>query len=284
MSLLTLHRSSLEREEKRAAAEYGKVAQISTKIVQKQAELNRAKTPSQQGRLSRQLQSLLADRAAAEKAHATHQKRSTALRAKIIDEEAAEQKNLARRQERADRDRDRSQRAVEQRISITSEEVERLSARVSVVEDALMDRVREAVAEDPVEREHDVFLSHAGPDTEVAGELYRELTARELDVWFDEAEIRLGESLTRQLDRGIARSRVGVLLVTEAFVKGRYWTEREFGAFLSSRKRVIPVLDGVNHEILSSYSPLLGDLVGLSTETEGFDEIAVRVAAALALN
>jgi len=281
---LTLQRSSLEREEKQAAAEQGKVAQIASKIDRKQGELDRAKTVSRQKSIGRQIQSLRADSAAAEKAIASHNKRIAALRVKIRSEETAEREALAKHQERADRDRDRSQVAMARRVAITSEEVGRLSDRLAEVEDALMERVREAITEDRVEREHDVFLSHAGPDAEVAEELYRELTARDLDVWFDGAKMRLGEPLTRQIDRGIARSRVGVILIAEEFVKGRYWTEREFGAFLSSRKRVIPILDGVDRETVSGYSPMLGDLVGLSTETEGFDEIAVRIAAALAEN
>jgi hypothetical protein len=98
-------------------------------------------------------------------------------------------------------------------------------------------------------------------------------------VWFDGAELRLGESLTRQIDRGIARSRVGVIFITPAFLEGRYWTEREMGALIATRRRVIPVLDDVTFDDLARYSPLLADLVGLTTETEGLDDIAERIRA-----
>ncbi len=281
MSLLSLHRSQLERERRQAATEQGKIAGIAAKISRKQAELNRAKTSSQQGRLSRQLQALLEDRAQAERNLTAHQKRIGALSEKIVDEEAAERKKLARQQERAERERASSIEALEQEVAATSGALGRLDNRLAEIEVVLMERVRQAIADDPVDREHDVFLSHAGPDTEVAEELYRELTARGLDVWFDGAKIRLGEPLTRQIDRGIASSRVAAILVTEEFVKGRYWTEREMGAFISSRRRVIPILNGVDREALAKYSPLMADLVGLSTETEGFAEIAERIAAAL---
>jgi hypothetical protein len=100
-----------------------------------------------------------------------------------------------------------------------------------------------------------------------------------LDVWFDGAELRLGQSLTRQVDSGIARSRMGVILITPAFLQGRYWTEREMGGLISSRRRAVPILHGVSFDDLSGYSPLLADLVGLTAE--GVANIAEQISATL---
>jgi hypothetical protein len=124
------------------------------------------------------------------------------------------------------------------------------------------------------------FLSHTGDprDVEVADELYAELTARGLDVWYEGAELQLGESLMRQIDRGIARSKCGVILITAAFLKGRFWTEQELSALVRSRRRVIPILDGVSYDELAKYSPLLTDRVGLNTESYGRGEIADEIA------
>lgn len=275
MSLLSMHRSSLMRERDCALADQKKIDALGERIGRKKKELGRASSTAQIDRISRQLRSLEDDRTGAEKNLTAHKARISDLETKIAREEVAEQKSR-------DRALEQTQESVDRRLDDTSIEVGRLSDRVAAVEDALMERVREAVAEDPVQREHDVFLSHTGDDEDVARELYAELTARDLDVWFDGAELDLGKPTARQIDRGIARSRVGVVLVTEAFVKGRYWTEMEFSAFISSRKRLIPVLDGVGRADLSAYSPMLADLKGLDTEREGFDEIAVRIAAALA--
>jgi len=159
--------------------------------------------------------------------------------------------------------------------------VRALETRVEELERAVLDQVREAVAADPVSRQFDVFLPHAGPDAATAQALYTELTARGHAVWFDGAELRLGESITRQIDLGIARSKVGVILITPALLEGRYWTEREMGAFMSSRHRIIPVLDGPTFDDLAAYSPLLSDLRGLSTEDVALDTIAELIAEAL---
>lgn len=60
----------------------------------------------------------------------------------------------------------------------------------------------------------DVFISHAGEDSEaVARPLARELNRLGLTVWFDESELRLGDSLTRQLDEGLGNAQVGVVIL-----------------------------------------------------------------------
>lgn len=100
-------------------------------------------------------------------------------------------------------------------------------------------------------------------------------------MWFDGAELKLGESITRQIDKGIARFRIGVVLVTETLIEGRYWTEKEIGALFSGRRRIIPILEGVTFDDLGAYSPLLADAKGLSTEYEGIGEIAEQIANAI---
>lgn len=188
----------------------------------------------------------------------------------------------ARQQQQLTREQEQSRHRLESTRVATSSVVNDLQARVAGLESTLLERVRDAVAADPVSREHGVFLSHAGPDKELSEELYRELTARGVDVWFDGAELRLGEPLTRQIDRGIANSRIGVVLITRAFLEGRYWTERELGAMIGGRRRVIPVLDGISFDDLTHYSPLLADFVGLSTERADLGEIADQIRATLA--
>jgi len=49
-------------------------------------------------------------------------------------------------------------------------------------------------------------LSHAWEDKDaIARPLYEALTAASVSVWFDEAELKLGDSLRRKIDDGLAR-------------------------------------------------------------------------------
>ena len=149
-------------------------------------------------------------------------------------------------------------------------------------EAALLHAARLQVAADPVQREHDVFLSHASPDLATAQELHAALVEFGAEVWLDDFSIKLGRNIVREIDLGIASSRVGVVLVTPAVVAGRYWVEQEFSALLNSKDQVIPVLHNVEWGDLQKYSPLLGLKKGLSTADRTIIEIAEMIVSTLA--
>lgn len=65
----------------------------------------------------------------------------------------------------------------------------------------------------------DVFLCHAWDDRKgTAKELHDLLEARGVSVWFSEKDVALGTSLLREIDKGLAKSRVGIVLVTPALL------------------------------------------------------------------
>lgn len=155
--------------------------------------------------------------------------------------------------------------------------------RVSPSDQALLRTVREQVAADPVQRQHDVFLSHAGSDLATARELYASLVELGAEVWMDDFSIKLGQNIIREIDHGIASSQVGVVLVTPAVLAGRYWVEQEFTALLNSLAKVIPVLHEVTWTELAGYSPLLTVKKGISTEEHTIEEIAEMIFSTLDL-
>ena len=66
----------------------------------------------------------------------------------------------------------------------------------------------------------DVFLCHAWDDRQGAAKELRDLLeARGVKVWFSEKDIALGEPFLREIDRGLAKSRIGIVLVTPNFLK-----------------------------------------------------------------
>lgn len=269
-------RNQLTREEGQKAKADQDVASLSRKITAKERELSRAKTPLRQRTIEKSLADLKAKRTKAESTAAAHGTKISKLRPKVAKEEAA----AAAKASEAAAKRDQ---ASSRRLSEAESAVSELDARLTEVEGSLLDRVRHEVEDDPVVREHDVFLSHTSDpdDVATAESLYQELTARGLDVWFDGAELRLGESIARQIDRGIAKSKVGLVLITPAFLKGRMWTDKELGALISVGRRVIPVVDGTTIAELAEYSPLLADSAGLTTDSKSHAEIAEAVVVAV---
>ena len=68
------------------------------------------------------------------------------------------------------------------------------------------------------EEEWDVFISHASEDKEaIATPLAEALQANGLRVWYGDFSLRLGDSLRQSIDRGLARSRFGVVILSARF-------------------------------------------------------------------
>lgn len=152
--------------------------------------------------------------------------------------------------------------------------------RYTIAEQALADRVQVATAGRD-DREWDLFLSYARIDgAEVGGELRSCLETLGVRTWFDEIAIAPGRSQALQMDKGLQRARAGVVLLTPAYLVGRFWTERELGALLH-KDTLIPVLHGVSFAQVAEYSGILPDLAGFETARDSIQTIAEKIAAAV---
>jgi hypothetical protein len=134
------------------------------------------------------------------------------------------------------------------------------------------------------DREWDIFLSYARIDgSAVATELKDELESLGVRVWFDEVAIIPGQSQALQMDRGLRKARAGVVLLTPAYLTGRFWTERELGVLLG-KSTLIPVLSGVTFADVAEYSGFLPDLAGFETARDVVAVIAEKIAGAVLPN
>jgi hypothetical protein len=127
----------------------------------------------------------------------------------------------------------------------------------------------------------DIFLCHAWDDrVGAAKELHDLLVSRGVSVWFSEKDVALGTSLLREIDKGLAKSRVGIVLVTPALlsrIRGEGIAEKELSAILA-RDLLVPIVHGTTYEALREVSPLLGSRSGLSTAENPMADIAAKLA------
>lgn len=132
----------------------------------------------------------------------------------------------------------------------------------------------------------DVFLCHAWDDRGgAAKELHDLLVSRGVSVWFSEKDVALGTTLLREIDKGLAKSRVGIVLVTPALLRRlpqASIADKELSALLA-RDLLVPIVHGTTYEALRDVSPLLGSRSGLSTAEEPMADIAVKLAELVAL-
>jgi hypothetical protein len=82
------------------------------------------------------------------------------------------------------------------------------------------------------------------------------------------------------MDQGLQKARAGIVLLTPAYLVGRFWTERELGALLH-KETLVPVLHGVTFAEVAAYSGILPDLAGFETSRDSTEVIAQKVAAAV---
>ncbi len=93
--------------------------------------------------------------------------------------------------------------------------------------------------------EYDVFLSHSTKDKDTVREVANRLKSDGVRVWFDEWEIKPGDSIPAKIEDGLQNSRVLVLCMSaQAF--GSDWAQLESHTFrfkdpLNHDRRFIPL-------------------------------------------
>ena len=132
----------------------------------------------------------------------------------------------------------------------------------------------------------DVFLCHAWDDRKgAAKELHDLLESLGVSVWFSEKDVLLGATLLREIDKGLAKSQIGIVLVTPALLRrlaGEGIADKELSALLA-RDLLVPIVHDTTYEALREVSPLLGSRSGLNSAEDSMANVAVKVAELVAL-
>lgn len=118
-------------------------------------------------------------------------------------------------------------------------------------------------------KDWDVFVSYASEDADtIARPIAEGLRHHGLRVWFDKFELRVGDSLTKSINRGLARSSYGVVVLSPSFL-AKKWPQKELAALISleeaERHRILPVWHQLTHEELKETLPMLADVVAVQT-------------------
>jgi hypothetical protein len=156
---------------------------------------------------------------------------------------------------------------------------------VAIADNAAAERASVEGEEDDG-REFDVFVCHASENkNDVVRPLALALRERGLEVWYDEFELKVGDSLRRKIDRGIARSRFGIVVVSHAFfAKG--WSQYELDGLVtmsvSGRQVLLPIWHEISKDDVISQSPSLADKVALRTSDYSIEEMATEIAGVVA--
>jgi hypothetical protein len=117
---------------------------------------------------------------------------------------------------------------------------------------------------------YDVFICHASEDKDdfvrPLAEALREL---HIEVWYDEFSLRVGDSLRQAIDRGLANSRFGIVVLSPAFFR-KSWTQRELNGLVAremheGRELVLPIWHEVDNTEIIKHSPPLADAYAINS-------------------
>ena len=131
------------------------------------------------------------------------------------------------------------------------------------------------------DREHDVFISHASEDKdEIVRPLAIALRNAGLSVWYDEFELKIGDSLRQKIDRGLSKSRFGIVVLSRNFIK-KGWTNYELDGIItkvvSGEQVILPIWHNITKQEVVDFSPSIADKLARNTANFTVEEIADEI-------
>jgi signal transduction histidine kinase len=126
----------------------------------------------------------------------------------------------------------------------------------------------------------DLFISHASEDKDsFVRPLAIELQQRNLRVWYDEFSLKLGDSLNRSINSGLAESQFGIVVLSNHFF-AKEWPRRELDGLvareISEGKVILPLWHGVTEADVRKHSPILADRVAVNT-SKGISDCVIKI-------
>jgi hypothetical protein len=261
--IVALEKKSVEFAKKEAAARSG-AARVA-KAIPKNASLATIKSKQTQiDSYNTVALKAMNDKADADKKIADKRKKQAETQVKLQKEEAAEHK-------KNDKAQTALQRSYEKRINELTEQIQAQSVAAPQ---------NHMYAETDSE-EFDVFISHASEDKEsFVDRLYQELDSRGVKVWYDAMSIKWGDSLRSKIDEGLRKSRFGIAILSNAYIR-KGWTQYELdGLFqreMTGGKTILPIWHNITKDEVQAFSPTLAGRRALNTAMLSAEEIAIEL-------
>ena len=113
-----------------------------------------------------------------------------------------------------------------------------------------------------------------------AKELHDLLVESGVKVWFSEKDLGLGVPMMRAIDKGLANSKIGLVLVTPALLERlprESIADKELSVLLA-RNQLVPIVHNTTYDALRNVSPMLATRSGLDTAEDSMAVVAKKIA------
>ena len=126
-------------------------------------------------------------------------------------------------------------------------------------------------------KQYDFFISHASEDKDdIVRDLAEALRNNGFEVWYDEFELKIGDSLRKKIDYGLSNANYGIVIISPSFVK-KNWTEYELNGMvareMNGHKVILPIWHKITKDEVLRFSPSLADKLALNTSIHTIDDI-----------
>lgn len=128
---------------------------------------------------------------------------------------------------------------------------------------------------------YDIFICHASEDKDAfVRPLAEALRRLGVSVWYDEFSLKIGDSISRQIDKGIAGAKFGAVVLSKSFI-GRQWPEHELRGLVNrdieEDLKILPIWHGVSKREVAAFSPSLADKLAIDTQKVDAQEAAIKI-------
>ena len=256
--------------EKKKASKDKEIATLQNKIVSIQKSINKSTSQNSLNNKKKQIASYESDMAKKSKDSAEFGKKIAEKRKKRSDAYLKLQKEQQNEQKKQDRASQRLQASYENRIS---ELQQQLSETVVLPQQHNSESTEE----------YDVFVSHAWEDKEdFVDEFVDALKKQGLKVWYDTNKLKWGDSMREKIDKGLAKSRYGVVILSPNYIaEHKYWTKAELNGLFQvesiNGKVILPIWHNLTKKQVVEYSPIIADRKAMTTAAMTPEEIATEL-------
>jgi TIR domain len=135
-------------------------------------------------------------------------------------------------------------------------------------------------------KQWDAFICHASEDKkDFVDPFAHRLRDSGLSVWYDVFSLKLGDSLRRKIDEGLAKSRYGIVVLSRHFFS-KEWPQNELDGLMireiAGTKVILPIWHKLTADEVRQHSPILAGRVAARSE-HGLEKVIAEVRDAMGL-
>lgn len=214
----------------------------------------------------REIAKVLADKAAINKKLADKRKKRVDAVGKLQKEKATQAKTLAKQQKNV--------------FTAYERQINELTKQIVMQENIAKEE--NIIFESNSEEEYDVFVSHATEDKESFSDEFVLILQEKynLKVWYDVVSIKWGDSIRTEIDKGLKKSKFGVVVLSRSYIS-KYWTNYELEGLFQREsnggKLILPIWHNITKQEVQNFSPSLAGKMAMSTAFMTPNEIAEKL-------